>query len=262
MPTICCPKCDVSLDIESDMIGQVIQCGSCQAEFTAKRPAPQRAAAEDEDEPKPRPRVRPDADDDRPRKKAKGGSGLKIVLMIFGGLFALGLLVCGVGGFLVYRSVFATVTYAEADWKEQASPDGTMSVKFPAPVKTQSTPGLASQTQYSLEIPPPKDGVFLFAIIDVPLPGDALFDTAYTSARDAMVNKPNIKLVREGAVAVAGCKGKEAEMTAGGGTIIFRMLVVNTPKGTKYVIVAAGGRSIAEADRTKFLASFKTKTGK
>jgi hypothetical protein len=254
MPTIRCPKCDASLDIDSDMLGQVIQCGSCSAEFTAARP--------DEPDPRPRLRVRPDAgDDDRPRRKekAKGGGGLKIVLMILGGLFLLGLLVCGVGGFLVYSTVVAPVSYAEADWKTQPSPDGMMSVKFPGPVKTQTTPGVASQTQYSLEIPPPKDGVFLFGIIDVPIGGDALFESAYTSARDAMVNKPNIKLVREAGVTVAGCNGKEAEMTAGGGTIIFRMLVVKTPRGTKYVIVAAGGRSISEADRNKFLTSFQVK---
>ncbi len=252
------------------MFGQVLQCGSCNAEFTAKRmpsaeereTRPSSSPDDDADRPRPR-RSRIREEDDRGGRKSKGG-GVKIVLMVLGGVALLGLLLCGCGGFFFYNSFLKVESFAESDWKDRSTPDGLITMKFPGPVKDESKPAaIGGTTQYSYSLPPPKDGTFMLMVLDMPFENDAIFDESYKSGLNgALKETPGAKVVRDGPVTVAGFKGKEAEITVGNASAIFRMLKVKAGSKTMYVMFVSGGRNISVADRDKFLASFKVKAGK
>jgi len=123
MPTIVCPTCATKLEIDDDMVGEDVQCGSCQQVFKAetekKRPS-RRGEVEDADEkprkskyrqdvdeveeerPSRRKRMSSEDDDDddedytdrRSRRKSQqgGGQGLGIASMILGIIGLLGVI--------------------------------------------------------------------------------------------------------------------------------------------------------------------------
>jgi len=68
MPTIVCPTCATKLEIDDDMIGEDVQCGSCQqifkAEDESKRKKSSRAGRDDDDEKPRKSKYRKDEDDD------------------------------------------------------------------------------------------------------------------------------------------------------------------------------------------------------
>ena len=110
MPNIVCPTCATKLEIDDDMVGQDVQCGSCQQVFKAetktKRSSRRGETDEDEtprkskyrkdddeeeDRPSKRRRMSRDEDDedyeDRPsrrRKTNQGGTGMGMTSMILG----------------------------------------------------------------------------------------------------------------------------------------------------------------------------------
>ena len=79
MPNILCPKCDSTLAIADESVGQMVQCGSCQNVFQAVAiPPSKRRAADDEDDERPSKRKRSrrdhdedDDEDDRPSQRKK-----------------------------------------------------------------------------------------------------------------------------------------------------------------------------------------------
>jgi hypothetical protein len=101
MPRITCPTCGAALDVTPDMIGETVECGSCQAHFVAQeRKPPARRTVADEDRPsrlrgeeddRPSRRRRDEEDyeddyDDRPRRRrpATGPHPMAITSMIMG----------------------------------------------------------------------------------------------------------------------------------------------------------------------------------
>jgi predicted Zn finger-like uncharacterized protein len=64
---VICPTCKAELEIDSQYLGQEVECGSCLQVFTAKDPNAREPAAK-----KPyKARRDPDEDDDRPRKRRR-----------------------------------------------------------------------------------------------------------------------------------------------------------------------------------------------
>src|SRR5947207_904045 len=98
MPRITCPTCGAALEITAEMVGQQVECGSCQTHFVARLDRPSARRADDEDRPsrrrrddddeddRPSRRRRRDGDDydDFPRRQKGGGNGLAVASMIVG----------------------------------------------------------------------------------------------------------------------------------------------------------------------------------
>jgi len=55
MPRVTCPKCDSVLELDDDMMGDDVQCGSCQAVFRAEADRPSSRPSSKRDEPDERP---------------------------------------------------------------------------------------------------------------------------------------------------------------------------------------------------------------
>src|SRR5690242_8501391 len=74
-----CPNCNRALRVPDDLLGQSVQCPSCQTTFTASLSEPPQSSSrtppreEPEDEPAPRRRSsrRDDDDDDRPSRRSR-----------------------------------------------------------------------------------------------------------------------------------------------------------------------------------------------
>jgi len=80
MPTIVCPTCATKLEIDDDMVGEDVQCGSCQQVFKAetekKRPS-RRGEVEDADEKPRKSKYRQDVDEveeERPSRRKRMSS--------------------------------------------------------------------------------------------------------------------------------------------------------------------------------------------
>ena len=75
MPAIVCPTCSTKLEIDDDMLGEEVQCGSCQEIFKAEAPSKRGSRrGDEEEEEKPRKsKYRKDEDDgeedERPSKR-------------------------------------------------------------------------------------------------------------------------------------------------------------------------------------------------
>jgi hypothetical protein len=70
MPRITCPTCGAALDVTPDMVGETVECGSCQAHFVAQeRKPPARRTVADED--RPSRRRRDEEDEDRPSRRRR-----------------------------------------------------------------------------------------------------------------------------------------------------------------------------------------------
>src|SRR4051812_46963686 len=97
MPRITCPTCGAALEITAEMVGQPVECGSCQAHFVAKLDRPTSRRADDEDRPSRRRRRADDEEDDRPSRRRRrdeddyddfprrpkgGGNGLAVASMV------------------------------------------------------------------------------------------------------------------------------------------------------------------------------------
>lgn len=91
MPRITCPTCGSVLQVTADMIGDDVQCGSCQAVFVAREGRPSgrssRRPLDDDEDDRPSRRGRRDDDDDydspRPRKRGEG-QGMATASMVVG----------------------------------------------------------------------------------------------------------------------------------------------------------------------------------
>jgi len=69
MPRITCPTCGAALEVTPDMIGAMVECGSCQAHFVALERKPQsRRTRPDEDRPS---RRRREEENDRPSRRRR-----------------------------------------------------------------------------------------------------------------------------------------------------------------------------------------------
>ena len=265
MPSVRCPACDEDMEIEPDWYGRKVACPSCDKQFVARRPG----APEDDDE-DARPRRRPRAweednePDDRPRRKktrrperpmpmGRGTRQLIWALAIGGPI----LLMClGCGGWLGF-AFFAPASYPEP-WVTQSLPDGSYSMRFPRSPKSESTGeefGFGvNGTVYTLEEDGAKDGVFLFGHLDGL---DEPLDAALQEVIRQVKADVKAKASSPRPVTSAGLSGKEVEFTIGGGKVIYRMLDASQGGRRRYVRVMAGGRSVSEADRNKFLDSLK-----
>ena len=66
-----CPNCSRALRVPDDLLGQSVQCPSCQTTFTASLPAaPERPAPSEREDDRPPPR-RPRDEDDFPRRRRR-----------------------------------------------------------------------------------------------------------------------------------------------------------------------------------------------
>lgn len=113
MPRIACPTCGAALDITPDMIGETVECSSCQAYFVAMADkTPSQWAGSDEDRPG-RPRDQGNYTDGyRPPRRPRPANAMAVTSMILGvGAMALafGQLVSCTGIFAPVLSVFAIV---------------------------------------------------------------------------------------------------------------------------------------------------------
>ncbi len=113
MPTIVCPTCSTKLEIDDDMLGEDVQCGSCQQIFKAEAPSKRSSRGDDEDERPSKRRRRMSSDDDydegdevdyedrrsRRRGGSEGGSqGLGIASLVLGIIGILLTCCCGLFG--------------------------------------------------------------------------------------------------------------------------------------------------------------------
>ena len=126
---VTCPTCKQELEIDSQHIGQEVECGSCLQVFVAKDPndkgpparKPYKARRdddEDEDEkPRKKKKRRRDDDDDygdydddydRPARGSGGGSGLAVISLVLG-ILSLPMACC-CGLFSLPVSLGATIT--------------------------------------------------------------------------------------------------------------------------------------------------------
>ena len=263
MPSVRCPGCDEVVEIEPDWYGRKVACPSCDMRFVARRPG-----APDEDEPDDRPKRRrawdDDEDDDRPKKKAKRrerpqpmGRGAKQLLAV--GVIGGGLLLCCLGcvGWGAFQ-VMAPVSYPEP-WVSQSLPDGAYSVRFPRrPVAEGGNDPLGGGTndaRYTLEADGVKDAVFVFGQLDGT---DLTLDAVLQEVIKEVKKETGAKASSPRPITSAGLSGKEVEFTVGGGKLIYRLLDASRGGRRRFVRVMAGGRSVSDADRTKFLDSLTT----
>lgn len=262
MPTVRCPGCDDTVEIEPDWYGRRVACPACDRQFTARRPSddpdedyedrkPRRRRAwedDEDDDPKPR-RTKSRRREERPQGMSRGGKQL-MVLGIVGGTL---LLVCGGCVGLGWFWIFAPVNYSNA-WVPQTLPDGSYTVQFPKRPDSEplgdSFSGTAG-TKYLLVEELPKDAAFAFGYLDTPgLP----FDDAWRAEVAEIGRAAGAKAGAERPITSAGCSGKEVDFKAGGVTVTYRLLEVPGRRG-RYLLVLAGGRNVSDADRKKFLDS-------
>ena len=262
MPTVHCPGCDEGMDIEADWYGRRVACPTCDRQFTARRPG----ARDDDEEPAPRRSRRQydDEVDDRPPRRerrarppegmSRGGRQL-MVLGIIGGVL---LLVCGGCGLFGYLTIFAPVDYS-GPWVAQSLPDGSYTMQFPKTPTSETLGGGpfsgASGNKYSVIETLPKDAAFVFGVIDA----DGMsFDTAWQAEIDEIKRQTKAKVTRETPINSAGLIGKEAIFSAGGASVTYRLLDASANGRNRYLVMAAGGRNVSDADRKKFLDSLKS----
>lgn len=263
MPSVRCPACDEVMEIEPDWYGRKVACPSCDKQFVARRPG-----ESDEDEPDERPKRRrawdeDEDEDDRPKRKrpkrrerpkpmSRGMNQLLLVGIIGGGIL---LTVLGCCGFAAYQ-VFKPVSYPEP-WVTQSLPDGSYSVRFPKPPSADSV-GFGDfgehGTKWMTEEVGAADAVCMFGHVDNPsLPFDQWFEEDVAGIKAEV----NARSTTPKAVTAAGLSGKEVEFKAGGAKVVYRVFDASRGGQRRYIMVMAGGRSMSDADRTKFLDSLK-----
>ena len=72
MPTIVCPTCSTKLEIDDDMLGEDVQCGSCQEIFKAEAGSKRGSRrGEDEEETPRKSKYRKEADEDEDERPSK-----------------------------------------------------------------------------------------------------------------------------------------------------------------------------------------------
>lgn len=265
MPDVNCPSCDDAIEIEPDWYGRKVACPSCGERFVARRPGEE---ADDERPARPRKKkVVVDEDeedeDDRPRKKRKKreeppmpmGRGTKQLILVSAILGPILLMCLGCGGWVAW-AVYAPVSYPDP-WVSQSLPDGSFSMQFPKPPSSDPMGGGfggGTGVKYLYDGDLPNAEEFAFAHLD----GSPLsFDEVWQVEMDSMRTEVGAKVTREREVTAAGCRGKEAEMTAGGGKMVYRILDASQGGRRRYLLILAGGRKVSDADRTKFLDSLK-----
>ncbi len=266
MPSVRCPACDEDMEIEADWYGRKVACPSCDTQFVARRPG---EAADDADEPDARPKRRrawdedDDEPDDRPKKKVKKkskpvpmGRGTRQLILAAAILGPILLVCLGCGGWGAFV-IYSPVKYPDP-WVTQPLPDGSYSMQFPRRPQSDNSGDEfgfgGSGTVFTLEEDGAKDGVFVFGFTDGL---DEPLDVAFQEVIRQIKVDTKAKASAPRLVTSAGLSGKEVEFTIGGGKVIYRMLDASQGGRRRYVRVMAGGRSVSDADRTKFLDSLK-----
>lgn len=265
MPDVNCPSCDEVIEIEPNWYGRKVACPSCGERFVPRRPGddaedpparPRKKVVVDEDEEdeddRPRPKRKKKKREEPPRPIGRGTKQLILVVAILGPI----LLMClGCGGWVAWL-VYAPVSYPDP-WVSQSLPDGSFSMQFPEPPSSHPVGeghGGAAGTKYLYEGDLPNAEEFAFGHLDGS-PND--FETTYRMEMDNLRDLIGAKVTREREVTSAGCRGKEAELSAGGAKVVYRILDASQGGRRRYLLVLAGGRKVSDADRNKFLDSLK-----
>lgn len=270
MPSVPCPNCPESVEIDADDYGRRVACPSCGHRFVAERPFDRRD--DDDDRPRRR-RSRSDADD-RPR------SGSKVVGIVLAVLILVLLLVCGgCVGFLIYLGT-AKESF-DGPWSDQnvSSQDvAIVTASFPRTGISESLNdpaggGTGTMIAYSNmdQGNSVKDAVFMIGHVDYPAGTANPLDKGYLPIRQEVaerfvsnpLTKPVIK--KESTTTVNGYPAKEVEYADDDGGFTLRVIHQNDrPKGSaqRLIVVLAGGTAMKDPDKQKFLQSVRIGKGK
>jgi predicted Zn finger-like uncharacterized protein len=247
-----CPACGATLRVDDDAAGRLFRCGSCLSALRVPEPSAPRHPPPDSPEPEDTRRHPP------PGSPANGPDpgqpprqrGPLFWLVVASGLLAGGMCACCCGFGVLAPS---------PKWRPHESRTGGFKVELPAEPRTDiSAPGLGNADREKVVGARVwNQAVYAVGYEDIPRAGKRLPDEGYLADQVTELRTiPNIQVLRDQPITVAGFPGHEVEFVAGnGGTYVLRLVIADH----RLYRLVAGGKSVRSGDENvrRFLDSFE-----